>query len=126
MEITTPNDAIYTDLNEKFEFEISASYDDGEGFTELPQILLDFPNQLVPYESQTILSTFSDAEMQMPISFSDQRYTIIETLSKKCFAINNRTASAYVEIHNVGAQASDLSLTFAISGNTNDIQYSLF
>ena len=126
-EITTPNDAIYTDLNEKFEFEISASYDDGEGFTELPQILLDFPNQLVPYESQTILSTFSDAEMQMPISFSDQEvYDNRNYEQEMLFAINNRTASAYMEIHNVGAQASDLSLTFAISGNTNDIQYSLF
>ena len=71
-EITAPNDAIYTDLSEKFEFRVSVSYDDGEQFVELSQISLDFPNQLVPYESQTILSTFSDAEMQMPSSFSDQ------------------------------------------------------
>ena len=126
-EITAPNDAIYTDLSEKFEFEVSVSYDDGEQFVELSQILLDFPNQLVPYESQTILSTFSDAEMQMPISFSDQEvYDNPNYQQEMLFAINNRTATAYMEIHNIGAQASDLSLTFAISGNANDIQYSLF
>ena len=126
-EITAPNDAIYTDLSEKFEFEVSVSYDDGEQFVELSQILLDFPNQLVPYESQTILNTFSDAEMQMPISFSDQEvYDNPNYQQEMLFAINNRTATAYMEIHNIGAQASDLSLTFAISGNVNDIQYSLF
>ena len=126
-EITAPNDAIYTDLSEKFEFEVSVSYDDGEQFVELSQISLDFPNQLVPYESQTILSTFSDAEMQMPISFSDQEvYDNPNYQQEMLFAINNRTATAYMEIHNIGAQASDLSLTFAISGNANDIQYSLF
>ena len=126
-EITAPNDAIYNDLSEKFEFEVSVSYDDGEQFVELSQILLDFPNQLVPYESQTILSTFSDAEMQMPISFSDQEvYDNPNYQQEMLFAINNRTATAYMEIHNIGAQASDLSLTFAISGNVNDIQYSLF
>ena len=65
--------------------------------------------------------------MQMPISFSDQEvYDNPNYQQEMLFAINNRTATAYMEIHNIGAQASDLSLTFAISGNANDIQYSLF
>ena len=63
----------------------------------------------------------------MPISFSDQEvYDNPNYQQEMLFAINNRTATAYMEIQNIGAQASDLSLTFAISGNVNDIQYSLF
>lgn len=126
-EITPPNDAIPGDLSEKFEFQISLSYDDGEAFVELSQILLDFSNQLVPYESRTILTTFSDAEMQIPISFSDQEvYGKPNNEQETLFPINNRTASVYLEIQNFGAQSSDLSLSLSISGNVNEIQYNLF
>ena len=126
-EITPPDDAGPDDLGETLEIEVTVKYDDGETFVELSQTILVFTNQLVPYESRTILSTFADTEMQVPISFSDEAvYGKPNIRQEALFPTNNRTASAYLEIHNVGAQVSDLSLTFAISGNANDIQYSIF